>query len=269
MSDWIRHSFDRAAPGYDRHAGVQQEISNRLLERLDFIRLAPAVVVDLGAGTGSAAQQLATRYPDARILAADFSLGMLRQAQEREGVRNLLACDARALPFAKHCVDLVFSSSTLQWCEPLEEALACIHHSLRPDGLFLFSSYGPDTLRELRAAQEQAGIEGSVNIFRDMHPVGDMLREQGFRDPVLDVEHLEVGYDSPMDLLLTLRGIGSVRTEPGYVMSRRKWKEMLDAYPRQADGTIRATYEVVYGYARGAEKGVTTVPISALERPGS
>lgn len=271
MNGRLRRGFERAAGSYDRHAGVQREVTARLLERLDFVRVDPARVLDLGAGTGDGAARLQARFPRARVLAADFAPAMLRRARAERGVRLAAACDAFRLPLAARSVDLAFSSSTLQWCEPLEDALAELLRVLRPGGLLLFATYGPDTLRELRAAQAAAGIAGGVNEFRDMHPIGDLLTAQGWADPVLDAEPLEASYASPEALLRELRGVGSRRAAPGAPVSRGRFRAMLDAYPRGADGRVRATYEVIYGHALGpaarAEDGVATVPLEALGRP--
>ena len=272
MNGRLRRGFERAAGSYDRHAGVQREVTARLLERLDFVRVDPARVLDLGAGTGDGAARLQARFPRARVLAADFAPAMLRRARAERGVRLACACDAFRLPLAARSVDLAFSSSTLQWCEPLDGALAELLRVLRPGGLLLFATYGPDTLRELRAAQAAAGIAGGVNEFRDMHPIGDLLTAQGWADPVLDAERLDVSYASPEALLRELRGVGSRRAAPGAPVSRGRLQAMLDAYPRGADGRVRATYEVIYGHAlgpagRAAEDGAATVPLEALGRP--
>ena len=271
MNGRLRRGFERAARDYDRHAGVQREVTSRLLERLDLVRVDPALALDLGAGTGDAAARLQARFPRARVLAADFAPAMLRVARAARDVRLACACDAFRLPLPAHAVDLAFSSSTLQWCEPLDAALAELLRVLRPGGLLLFATYGPDTLRELRAAQEAAGIAGGVNEFHDMHPIGDLLTEQGWADPVLDAEHLEASYASPEALLRELRGVGSRRAAPGAPVSRARFRAMLDAYPRGGDGRVRATYEVIYGHALGpagrAADGVAAVPLAAVGRP--
>lgn len=271
----LRRRFDRAAPCYDRFSGVQREITLRLLERLDLVQVDPGCVVDLGAGTGDGAVQLSERYPRAQIIAVDFSCAMLRQGQARETAGNPVAADAFQLPFAPGTVDLVFSSSTLQWCVPLAEALREISRVLRPGGLLMFSTYGPDTLHELRAAQQAAGMEGGVNEFSDMHPVGDLLLEEGYQDPVLDVERLDVSYASVRDLVRELKGIGSSRIEPPAARpgTRRQWQALAEAYPADDQGRVHATYEAIFGHAlapASRTRGETaTVPVSAIGRgPG-
>ena len=268
----LRHRFDRAAARYDRHAGVQREISLRLLERLDLIRLEPDRVIDLGAGTGDGAEQLRQRYSRARVIAVDFSHAMLNQGRRYGRINVPVVADAFQLPFAPHSIDLIFSSSTLQWCTPLPDVLLEIARVLRPGGLLLFSTYGPDTLRELRIAQQSADMEDGVNEFSDMHPIGDLLLEQGYQDPVLDVERLDASYDSVRDLMRELKGIGSGRTKPDTrrFMSRRQWQALIAAYPTDSQGRIHATFEVIYGHAIASlprtRQEQVTIPVSAIGR---
>ncbi len=250
----LRRGFDRAAEHYDHYAAIQQDIAEQLLTRLSFIHLQPQCVLDLGAGTGFSTQQLQQSYPEAQVIAVDFSQAMLLQARHANTIPNAVAADIFCLPLANDSVDLVFSSSTLQWCEPLELVLEEIARILRPDGLLMFSSYGPDTLQELRDAQQVAGIQYGVNTFRDMHPIGDLLLAQGYRDPVLDTERLDVSYASVEQLMRELRGIGSSRMEIGEEpnMTRQQWQSVREAYPVDEDGRIHTTYEIIYGHALAA-----------------
>ena len=268
----LRRKFDRAATSYDRFAGVQREITLRLLERLDLVQVAPGCVVDLGAGTGDGTTQLGRRYAQAHVIAVDFSHAMLCRGQGREPTGDPIVADAFQLPFAPGTVDLVFSSSTLQWCMPLAGALQEISRVLRPGGLLMFSTYGPDTLQELQAAQRAVGLEGSVNAFTDMHPIGDLLLEEGYQDPVLDVERLDASYASVRGLAQELKGIGSSRIEspaapPG---TRKQWQALTEAYPTDDQGRVHATYEVIFGHALApvsrTRGEAATVPVSAIGR---
>ena len=268
----LRRGFERAAACYDQYAGVQHEITLRLLERLDLVQLDPERIMDLGAGTGDATAQLCQRYPEAQIIAADFSHAMLRQGKKREQGGSPVVADAFRLPFAPNTVDLIFSSSTLQWCMPLVDVLQEIARVLRPGGLLMFSTYGPDTLRELHAAQLAADLAGGVNEFSDMHPIGDLLLEEGFQDPVLDVERLDASYASVRDLVRELKGIGSTRLEPstGRPGTRRQWQALAESYPEDSQGRIHATYEVIYAHAIApmsrTHGEVTAIPVASIGR---
>ncbi|MGD8932789.1 MAG: methyltransferase domain-containing protein, partial [Chromatiales bacterium] len=149
-----RRAFERAASAYDEVAVLQRETAQRMLERLDYIRHEPAVILDVGAGTGEATLALSRRFKPARTIALDFALPMLQRARKRGSWLRRLRCvcgDAERLPLADRSVDLIFSNATLQWCNDLEGTFREFLRVLRPDGLLMFSTFGPDTLKELRA----------------------------------------------------------------------------------------------------------------------
>lgn len=257
----VRRAFDRAARTYDGAAILQREICGRLLEHLDPIRLEPNRLVDLGCGTGHAFESLARRYPRASLLGLDIAPAMLAKARDRSpwwrralgGPSPALVCaDAESLPLAGRSVQLVFSNLALQWCDPAA-AFAEAARVLEPGGLFLFSTFGPDTLRELRAAFAEADGAPHVNAFVDMHDLGDALVAAGLSDPVMDMEVITMEYDTAEAVARDLKAIGAVnslaarsRGLPG----RARWGRMTKAYERfRRDGRLPATFEVVYGHA--------------------
>jgi len=257
----VRRAFDRAARTYDGAALLQREICGRLLEHLDPMRLDPRRVVDLGCGTGSAFEALAKRYPRAALLGLDLAPAMLAKARERSpwwrralgGFSPALLCaDAESLPFAGQSMQLVFSNLALQWCDPTA-VFAEVSRVLEPGGLFVFSTFGPDTLRELRAAFAEADGAPHVNAFVDMHDLGDALVGAGLSDPVMDMEVVTMEYGSAEAIARDLKAIGAVnslaarsRGLPG----RSRWERMTRAYERfRRDGQLPATFEVVYGHA--------------------
>ncbi len=252
----VRRSFERAAATYDAAAALQREVGDRLLERLDYVKLQPARVLDLGSGTGHCAQALLKRYPRARVAAVDLAWSMARRTRDRHHWwrRPLAACaDARALPFADGGFDLVVSNLMLQWCVPLEPYFAEVRRVLGRGGLFLFTSFGTDTLKELRAAWARVDARPHVHGFLDMHDVGDALLAAGFGDPVMDMEVLTVTYRELLDLMRDLKSIGAHNASPSRapgLTGRQTLKALTSAYEsfRDAEGRLPTTYEVVYGH---------------------
>ncbi|MGB6604377.1 MAG: malonyl-ACP O-methyltransferase BioC [Steroidobacteraceae bacterium] len=259
----LRTAFDRASAGYEAAATLQARVSAELLERLGELALNPRVVLDLGAGTGRVTRQLKRRYRGALVIALDIAPGMLREARRHQPLWRRFArvCgDARQLPLADASVDLVFSSLMLQWCEPLDAALVEVRRVLTPGGFFAFSTFGPDTLHELREAWAQAdGREDAhshVNRFLDMHDVGDAAARNGLAEPVLDVDRFELDYPDTLALMRDLKAIGAHNVTAGRARAltgKARLARMQAAYElRRRDGRLPATWEVIYGAAWGA-----------------
>jgi malonyl-CoA O-methyltransferase len=278
----VRRAFDDAADRYDAHAALQREVADRLLERLDYTTVAPATVLDLGAGTGYCADLLARRYPRATIVLADLAPSMLAIARRRSrrlfSRRRYVCADANALPLAAASVDLVVSSLMFQWCEDLPAAFGECLRVLRPGGLLLFSTLGPDTLRELRAAWATVDDAPHVNRFLDMHVVGDALIATGFSSPVMERDDLTVTYENVLVLMKDLKGIGAhnshqQRTRALY--GRARLDRLAAAYEGfRREGLLPATYETVYGHAWAPRRDtrpqdgstVATFPFSQLRK---
>jgi malonyl-CoA O-methyltransferase len=277
----VRAAFDRASAGYDQAAALQARVRTELAERLTLFKLTPVVALDLGTGTGGGAQALVRAYWRAIVLALDNSEGMLREARRRSGVfrrfTRVLA-DAVALPLAAGSVDLVFSSLMLQWCDDLAQVLVEVRRVLKPGGLFIFSTFGPDTLHELRAAWAAADEDSHVNRFLDVHDVGDALTRAGFGEPVLDVERVMLKYADATELMRALKAIGARNATRGRsraLTGRAHLQKMRAAYEAlRADGRLPATFEVIYACAWGEEErpqalargGEVEIPIGAIRR---
>jgi malonyl-CoA O-methyltransferase len=261
-----RRSFSAASSEYDRVAVLQTEVRSRLLERLDLIKLAPKVVLDLGCGTGPASRALQQRYPQAQIIAMDAAFGMLQYSAQQRGLLKKLfskdvsrvCADAFRLPLKTASVDIAFSNLMLQWCDPPDAVFAELRRVLRPDGALLFSSFGPDTLRELRNAWAVVDDHTHVNRFIDMHDLGDAMLRAGLAEPVLDVERFTLTYADAMTLMRELKAIGAHNVTAGRphgLTGRAAFKQMLAAYELQRrDGSLPASYEVVYGQAWGNDR---------------
>jgi malonyl-CoA O-methyltransferase len=255
----VRAAFDRASAAYDAAAVVQTRVREELLSRLDLIRMTPEVVVDLGCGTGRGARQLKDRYRSALVVAVDAAPGMLRETRRHSGwLRPLqrVCGDVFRLPFRDGAVSLIFSNLMLQWCDDLDAALTEIRRVLTPDGFFAFSTFGPDTLRELRQAWAAADGGTHVSGFRDMHDIGDALTRAGLAEPVLDVERLTMVYPDVAAITRDLKVIGAHNATAARargLTGKGRWRAMTAAYETQRQaGLLPATYEVVYGAAWGA-----------------
>jgi malonyl-CoA O-methyltransferase len=285
----VRASFDRAAESYESVAVLQREVGQRLLERLELIRIAPQTTLDAGTGTGELGLQLARRYTGAHTVQLDLAPAMLAIARRRGSLlerwrmrRSFVCGDAERLPLATNSVDLIVSNLMLQWCNDLDAVLLEFRRILRPEGLLMFTTFGPDTLRELRAAWRSVDSRVHVNAFIDMHDIGDALLRTGFADPVMDREDMVLTYADARTLMRELKLLGAHNVtggRPRGLTGRGRLQGMLAAYEgfRLSDGHLPATYEVVHGHcwapAAGAQSrhqpgGEVHVPISRISRRG-
>ncbi len=258
----VRRAFSKAAPQYDAAAVMQREVCTRMLERLDYMKLKPATVLDVGSGTGWGTRQLRERYPAAQIVALDIAMGMLQTARGSSSwwrklfsgnARNYVCADMEALPVKAQSMDMVWANLALQWCNDLPATLAGLQRVLKVEGLLMFSTFGPDTLKELRVAFD--GVDGynHLNRFADMHDVGDMLVAGGFADPVMDMEYITLTYNDVKAVMQDLRSIGAHNATAGRatgMMGKNAWGRVLQNYEGlRRDGKLPATFEVIYGHA--------------------
>jgi malonyl-CoA O-methyltransferase len=252
-----RQGFERAAKTYDANALLQREIGARLLERLDLIKMQPETVLDLGCGTGMVSEHLLKRYKKARVIGVDLALNMVKKTRQRGGWFRKpqgVCADAASLPFQPQCADMLISNLMLQWCNDLPTVFGEWVQVLKPNGLLMFATFGPDTLKELRASWGQVDGFTHTSRFPDMHDVGDALLQAGFRDPVMDMEMITLTYADVRGLLRELKGIGANNATSGRnhgLTGKARLQACLQAYEyfRQEDGLYPATYEVVYGHA--------------------
>ncbi|MCG6969357.1 MAG: malonyl-ACP O-methyltransferase BioC [Gammaproteobacteria bacterium] len=256
-----RQAFDRAATSYDEAAVLQKEVGKRLLERLDYVRLQPQCILDLGSGTGLCTAALRQRYKKAHIISLDIAPAMLLTAKNKlswlektlSGKQRYICGDADYLPLKDQSVDMIISNLTLQWCPELDHTFTELHRVLKPDGLLMFTTLGPDTLKELRQSWQSVDKNIHVHNFIDMHDVGDALLRARFADPVMDMETITMTYQDARTLMQDLKTLGAHNASPSRprgLTGKRRLQSMLTEYERfRVNDVLPATYEVVYGHA--------------------
>ncbi|MFH1819242.1 MAG: malonyl-ACP O-methyltransferase BioC [Pseudomonadota bacterium] len=272
----VRRAFDHAAASYDAHAVLQREVSDRLLERLDFMSLQPGRVLDVGTGTGYGLAHLRSRYAAAEFCALDIAPAMLKAARTRlpqptwarrvlhrlapspAEANHLVCADMERLPLSPNSMDLVWSSLAIQWAHDLEATFKGFHQVLAPGGLLIFATFGPDTLKELREAFTAIDDAPHVNRFIDLHDIGDMLIHAGFSSPVMEMEMLTLTYADLKTLMRDLKGIGAHNAASARrrgLLGKSAWARLEQAYESQRlEGRLPATFEVVYGHAWVGDK---------------
>jgi malonyl-CoA O-methyltransferase len=280
----LARSFNRAAAGYDAAAQLQQRVRAELLERLRFFTLAPQTILDLGAGTCRSSLALHRSYPHARVIALDIAPGMLKASPRPGWPRRRferVCADAYALPLAAHSVDLVYSNLMLQWCDRPDMVFREVARVLKSAGVFVFASFGPDTLHELRLAWESVDHGVHVSQFPDMPQLGAALMNAGLLEPVMDVERHRLQYPDVHALMRELQRIGARNAASDRsrgLTGRARLQRMIAAYEaRRTVAGLPATFEMIFGAAFGAaaqtgggadasSPGEYVVPLAALGR---
>lgn len=272
----VRLAFNAAAKNYDAFALLQQTVADRLIEFFEHINVEATTVLDLGSGTGYGSRKLKQQFKKAQIFQADISIEMLKNSRAqlpRFFSKNYFLCaDASQIPLTKDCIDLVFSSLMLQWCNDPDAVFAEIKRVLKPGGVFLFTSFGPDTLKELRDSWRQVDDAVHVNAFADMHDIGDSLIRNGMDAPVLSVEHLVLTYGECKQLMRELKNIGAHNINRGRrktLTGKQRLQKVMKHYESyRQNNKLPATYEIIYGHAWKPEadktinQGVNTQTVS-------
>lgn len=284
----IRRAFSRSAAGYDAAAALQHEVEKRLRESLDYFALRqgqdaadPKVVLDVGCGPAHAAAAMRKRWPKAQVVALDLALPMLREAKKQAGwwkPFQRVCADLRALPVVESSVDVLFCNLSLQWVDDLPAAFAGFRRVLKPGGLLVCSTFGPETLQELRDAFAQADDAPHVSPFPAIAQFGDALMLAGFRDPVLDRDRFTLTYDDLPALMRELRAMGATNAlhhRRHTLTGRARFAAAAAAYEplRRADGKLPSTWDVIYAHAWAPPAGapireqgedIAAVPLSKI-----
>lgn len=257
MKHDIQRAFNRFATQYDWAAKIQYEIGLQLLSRLDYIKITPKTILDLGCGSGKLTQHIKKRYPKACIIGVDFAFNMLLESKKKQGLFkkwSLCQADMHNLPFASNTFDLVIANQTIHWAHSISKVLTEIHRIMAPNACLMFSTLGPDTFSELKQAWQAADQYGHTNVFHDLHDLGDQLLEHHFADPVVDADFMAVHYASCQSLLQSLKAQGVRNINPQRntgLTGKKAFRAFENAYAKliTQDGKYPLTYEVVFGHA--------------------
>ena len=252
----IAESFSKAASTYDAYAFLQKEVASRTFERLSYMNVKPKMILDAGCGTGICSRQLRDTFSRAKVTGVDIAPGMIELASKDQKTFKKIkyqVADIDALPFEKDTFDIVFSSLTVQWSQNLDKTFSELNRVLKPGGLLIFSTLGPDTLIELKESWQKIDSDVHVNQFIDMHIVGDQVFNAGFENTVMDRDIITLTYKTMLGLMKDLKSIGAHNINNGRpkgMMGKGKFKMLESAYESfRSDGVLPATYEVIYGHA--------------------
>ena len=255
--DSVRSAFEKASTHYDEYSILQRTITDRLIESLDEIKVNPISILDLGSSTGYGSKILHKKFKNAHIYQIDVSEGMLGKSRDKAPMffskDNFICADANKLPFKENYFDLVVSSLTLQWCNNLDIIFDEVNNLLKANGVFLFSSFGPDSLKELRDCWARVDDYVHVNAFVDMHDIGDALIRKGLTSPVLNTEKIILTYNSCRQLMYELKYIGAKNVNNGRrktLTGKNRLKKVFEHYETyRTNKKLPVTYEVIYGHA--------------------
>lgn len=273
-------SFNRHAAEYESAAKVQQEIGQRLFERLSYLNITPKRILDLGCGPGCFSRELRRLFPKAQVIGLDFAQEMLNQAKAKHRWRcrwSLVNADMRKMPFPSGTFDLVFANQVIHWGLDITSVFRELNRVMNQKACLMFTTLGPDTFKELKRAWAGVNDHAHVNEFADMHDIGDSLVAEYFLEPVMDMEWLVAHYETPMKIVKALKAQGVKNINSGKnqgLTGQSSWAEFERCYEvfRTESGKYPLTYEVVYGHAwkgeqRRTDKGIETmIPISQMTR---
>lgn len=280
LTNEISKAFNQHAAEYELAAKVQQEIGVRLLERMQYLKIEPQRILDLGCGPGFFSRELALMYPKAHIVGLDLAELMLVQARKKHSWRrkwSLVAADMKQLPFATGMFDLVFANQVIHWGSPLAEVFRELNRVMNVNGCLMFTTLGPDTFKELKNAWSHVNNYAHVNEFPDMHDVGDCLMSERFLEPVMDMEQLAVHYETLPKLVQSIKaqGVKNINSARNNGLTgKESWKQFEENYAlmKTDNGKYPLSYEVVYGHAwkgeqRKTNQGIETmIPVSQIMR---
>jgi malonyl-CoA O-methyltransferase len=263
----LRRRLRQATAQDDGSDFLALEIARRMDERLDLIRIDPRCILDLGCGAGHDLARLGERYPDAMRIGLDLAESLLAHAHARFAPASsplrrlfgkkpspvgLAVAEAARLPLAEDSVTLLWANLMLPFVDNPLPVFREMCRVVETGGLVMFSTLGPDTLRELREILPAHAGE-RVHRFMDMHDLGDALVAAGFSDPVMDMEMVTLTYGGLDGLFADLRANtanNAALTRPRGLSGRAGWEQSRARYEqRRHDGSLPVTVEIIQGHA--------------------
>jgi malonyl-CoA O-methyltransferase len=261
--DYKRKAFDRYAKTYDAYSSLQDKISDNLFKKLDMIKPRSNLILDLGCGTGRNGKILKDKFKKIKLINYDFSINMLREARKKQNNLtnsyletddlNFVCGDIEELPFPKNTFDIVWSTSSFQWCNNISNTFKEIQLILKPGGLFIFSTFGPNTLFELKNITKEISKYQKTNDFISIQYIKNILDTEGFKNPIINSEDFCIAYKDVTKLFLDLKKIGAssgFESKKIGLSGKLFLKLISEGYKKYSyDDIFPATYEVLYGYA--------------------
>lgn len=259
--------FSSLAENYEKFAFIQQEVGKRMLSRLDYIKFSPTSIIDAGCATGYHCRLLAKKFPKAKIKGLDISTGMITAANKKRSFfskQKFIQVDMTQTDLSDNSVDFIFSNLTLPWINDIQLCIKEWQRILKPDGLLLFSTFGPDSLIELKQAIKESSDDVKMLNFIDMHDIGDSLLQNKFAEPVMDVENISLLFDDMKSLLDELSATGVLQlllnNKYSQLSHNRFIMEKIDridanypGYIENNDKVYPLNYEIIYGHAWGTD----------------
>lgn len=268
----VRRRLERAGSPPAECCAVYREIGRRLFEALRPVRLQPARILDCSAAAANLRGMLAERYRKAGIVSVDEACRPLMPLREAAGrwpwsaQTPIVAADHATLPLASTSFEIVTSNLSLHRRLRPDTVLAEALRVLSPGGVLVLSTFGPDTLAELRECWGDIDGAEHVHPFADMHDLGDALMRVGFHDVVMHSERLVCHYPDLATVHADLRRLGvanASQQRPRCLRTPRQLARVDAAYERRrVDEGLPVTLEVVYAHAWRPAARETSVPVS-------
>jgi malonyl-CoA O-methyltransferase len=259
---FFQHNIERksnaAAKTFAKHDFIHHHCRNDLIERMTFMNLNPKIAIDLGCANGSSSRFLAKHYKKCHTFSLDLSQGMLIESRKKRSFLTPIMeiqASAYSLPFKNNSIDLIFANLLMPWIGDLPLFFIEISRILKNDGLFIFSTLGPDSLQIIKSIWSKLDNYEHINPFIDMHIIGDQILQSGLGDPVLDAEKLTINYKNIDSLFSDLKNSGAsncLKNRNPTLTGKKKIKEFkLELENNIKNDQFNVELELIYGHAWG------------------